>query len=221
MAVPPVAAAATHRPAADRVAAAARSPALVVAEGAAGIAWGVVVLTWPSATATVLAWLFGTQLLLTGALQFVVAAVGSVPVARVLMCLLGTLSIVMGLLCLRSPLQTTAVLGLLVGLTWVVTGMIRVVQGAATERGSTRAWRIGSGTVGLAAGGAVLVYADLGLVALVSLVGIVLLAQGTCLVAAALTAGSARKAPGTPAADRPHLVTAVPPVPPASPRARL
>jgi len=154
-------------------------------------------------------------------LQLTASAFGPAPGTRLLLCLLGTVSAVMGLLCLRAPLQTRVVLGLLIGITWVLAGVIRVVQGVVTERGATRGWRIGSGTVALAVGGVLLVYAGVGLVALASLLGIGLLAQGTCLLATAFTAGSARKAPGAQTGERPHLVTTVPPVPPAAPRARL
>ncbi|HEV7210547.1 MAG TPA: DUF308 domain-containing protein [Blastococcus sp.] len=217
MSVPPVAVAAS-RPVADRLTAVGRSPGLVVAEGAAGVAWGVVVLTWPAATAPVLAWLLGVQLLLTGLVQLTAAAFGADPGARVLLCALGTVSVVMGLLCLRPPLQTTFTLGLLVGIAWVLAGVMRVVQGVVIERGTTRGWRIGSGSVALAAGGVLLVYAGIGLVALASLLGIALLAQGTCLIATAFTAGSARKSAGAQPGERPHLVTTVPPVPPVAPR---
>jgi len=220
MPVPPVAVAAP-RPVVDRFSAIGRSPGLVIAEGAAGVAWGVVVLTWPAATAPVLAWLFGVQLLVSCVLQLTASAFGPAPGTRVLLCLLGTVSAVMGLLCLRAPLQTRVVLGLLIGITWVLAGVIRVVQGVVTERGTTRGWRIGSGTVALAIGGVLLVYAGIGLVALASLLGIGLLAQGTCLLATAFTAGSARKAAGAQTGERPHLVTTVPPVPPVAPRARL
>ena len=70
----------------------------------------------------------------------------------------GRLSLLVGLLCLRDPLQTLAVLGLLVGVAWTVGGIIRVVQGIVAERGATRGWRIASGVVWVVAGGVVLVY---------------------------------------------------------------
>lgn len=73
MGVPPATASRTDS-AVDRLAAAGRSPRLVVGEGALGMAVGVVMLAWPGATATVLALLFSVQLLITGVLQLAAAS---------------------------------------------------------------------------------------------------------------------------------------------------
>jgi uncharacterized membrane protein HdeD (DUF308 family) len=182
MSVPP--GAARVDPVVDRLAQVGRSPALVIAEGALGTVFGVVVLTWPGPTAAVLAVLFGVSLLVAGVLQFVAAFSDSGRTGgRGLSCVLGTLSLLVGLLCLRDPLQTVAVLGLLVGVAWTVGGVIRVVQGVVAGRGASRWWRIASGVVWVIAGGVVLVYPDASIVVLTSVLGIVLILDGACLIA--------------------------------------
>jgi uncharacterized membrane protein HdeD (DUF308 family) len=202
-------------PVVDRLAQIGRSPALVIAEGALGTIVGVLVLAWPGPTATVLAALFGINLLVAGVLQFVAAFSDAGPSGgRGVSCVLGTLSLLIGLLCLRDPLQTVAVLGLLVGVAWTVGGVLRVVQGIVAERGTTRAWRIASGLVWVVAGGVVLVYPGASIVVLTSVLGIVLIVDGACLIAAGFTMRHAQSgvlpamAPGPrPAIPRP----AVPP----------
>ena len=158
MSVPPTATR-VDDPVVDRMAQIGRSPALVIAEGALGTVLGVLVLTWPGPTATVLAVLFGINLLVAGVLQFVAAFSDAGGTGgRGLSCVLGTMSLLVGLLCLRDPLQTVAMLGLLVGVAWTIGGIVRVVQGIVAERGNTRGWRITSGAVWVVAGSVVLVY---------------------------------------------------------------
>jgi len=187
MSVPPTAAR-VEDPVVDRLAQIGRSPALVIAEGALGTVLGVLVLAWPGPTATVLAVLFGINLIVAGVLQFVAAFSDAGPTGgRGLSYVLGTTSLLVGLLCLRDPLQTVAVLGLLVGVAWTVGGVTRVGQGIVAERGTTRAWRIASGVGGGVAGCVVLVYPGASIVVLTSVLGIVLIVDGACLIATGFT----------------------------------
>ncbi len=61
-----------------------------------------------------------------------------------LLVLVGTISVLAGFLCLRSPLQTLVVIGLLVGSWWVVTGIAEAVtaitQGAGRTAGGGWRW---------------------------------------------------------------------------------
>jgi uncharacterized membrane protein HdeD (DUF308 family) len=199
---------------ADRLSGVGRSPVLLVAEGALSAVLGVLVLTWPGATVGVLAWIFGVLLVVTGVLHFVSAASGAA--GRVLSCVLGTLLILGGLLCLRTPLQTALVLGLLIGVVWVVGGVVRIAQGVVLGRGSARWWRIAAGALWVVAGGLLLEYPGASLVTLASILGIVLLLEGICLVAVGLTSHrSPASAPAAPS-EAPQRLTTVPPVPPSA-----
>jgi len=203
-----------HDPVDHRLAVVGRSPVLAVVEGALSAVLGVLVLTWPGATAGVLAWVFGILLITAGVLQLVSTASDDAGVGgRVLSGVLGTLSLLVGLLCLRTPLQTALVLGLLIGITWVIGGVIRTVQGIVVDSGVARWWRIAGGVLWVLAGGLVLVFPGAGLVALASILGIVLILEGTCLIAVGLTTRHSRGALSS-ATDTPHQLTTVPPVPP-------
>lgn len=204
-------------PVVDRLAKIGRSPALVIAEGALGAVLGVLVLTWPGPTATVLAVLFGIDLLVAAILQFTAAFSDAGRAGgRALSCLLGATSLLVGLLCLRDPLQTVTVLGLLIGVAWTVGGIVRVVQGIVAERSATRSWRIASGAVWLVAGAAVLVSPGAGIVVLTSVLGIVLLVHGACLIATGFTMRRAQPGAADTVSPGPRPAIPRPAVPPAA-----
>ena len=126
--------AAGRESAGDRIARVGESPGLVLGAGVVSILIGVLVLAWPGATIKVIAWLFAIQLLVAGVLQLISAfAAGRGPGGRVLFALLGALSILVGLLCLREPSQTALVLGLLIGAMWVIQGVVGIVEAIGNE----------------------------------------------------------------------------------------
>src|SRR3712207_3232413 len=136
------------------------SPTPTIIAGAVSVLVGVLVLVWPDISVVVLAWLFGIHLIVAGILQLVAAVWrNDGTAARVLLGLGGTFAILLGLLCLRGPLQTAVLLGLLVGATWVVTGIIGIVHAVAdTGRSRSRGWGVASGLLSAIAGAVVLVY---------------------------------------------------------------
>jgi uncharacterized membrane protein HdeD (DUF308 family) len=171
-------------PVGDRLAEAGRSPTLIFVAGALSILIGVLVLAWPGATVKVVAWLFAIQLLVAGILQLVSAFAGDDGAGRrVMFGLLGALSILVGFLCLREPLQTALVLGLLIGATWVVQGVVTVVTAIGSERGAARGWMIASGVLSVLGGAVVLIYPGASLVVLVWMLGIFLIVSGGVLIA--------------------------------------
>jgi uncharacterized membrane protein HdeD (DUF308 family) len=192
------------------------SPLAAVTEGGLAALVGVVVLAWPGPTAEVLAALFAAQLFATGALQLVAASASSTTLGdRVLSGALATLSLLIGLLCLRPPLQTALSLGVLIGILWVLGGAIRIGQAILAAPGAPRSWRIASGVLWLLAGALVLVYPGAGLITVATALGVVLVLQGALLVAGGLTVRPVGDAPGR--ADAPVRLTEHPPVRPRAP----
>jgi len=178
-----------------------RSKALRITFGVVTVAIGLLVLVWPGITILTAAVLFGVQLLITGVFWLVSSFTqgGSSGGHRVLLAVAGLLALVAGILSLRSPFQTVAVLALLLGATWVVGGVAEVFHGFGTS-----GWAVLSGVVTLVAGVVVLVMPLSGLVALAWLLGIALLVLGVLSVVAAVTEGRAPAAAssGTGAAGR-------------------
>jgi uncharacterized membrane protein HdeD (DUF308 family) len=165
-----------------------RSPMLTIGAGALSIVIAVLVLV-PANTVVVIAWLFAIQMVVTGVLQLIAAFAGDAGTGgRVLLGLLGALTILVGLLCLRAPLQTAVVLGLLIGAAWVVGGVIGIFHAINDGPRGDRGWRIASGLLSVLGGAVVLIYPGASLVTLAWLLGIVLLVTGVVLVAHGLFA---------------------------------
>ena len=157
--------------------------------GLVAVLVGVLVLVWPQATVTVVAVLFGVNLLVDGLLRVVQAILSPVEsvTARVLYGLLGIVSIAIGVLCLRNLLQTVAVLVLLVGLSWLIAGIIELVvvlsTGPPTRWTAHTALGLGTGVVAVLAGTVVLAYPKVTLGTLVVLLGASLLVYGAVSIA--------------------------------------
>jgi len=175
-----------------------------IATGAVSVLVGAIVLIWPDVSIVVLAWLFGLQLIIAGILQFVAACWRDVGVAvRVLLGLGGAFSILVGLLCLRGPLQTAVLLGLMVGATWVVTGLLGIVLAFGAEHDRHRGWSIVSGILSTIGGAIVLLNPEASVVVLTWTLGLVLLGSGLVVLQQGLAARHAGHGHRTVAVDTP------------------
>jgi uncharacterized membrane protein HdeD (DUF308 family) len=113
-------------PGADRIA---DHWGLVLTYGLVSIGLGLVLAVWPGETLVVCAVLIAIQILVSGVLRIVVAigARGLDGGVRALHGLIGGLAIIVGLLCLRDPVQTLLVIGILLEVWWVDSGVVDVV----------------------------------------------------------------------------------------------
>jgi uncharacterized membrane protein HdeD (DUF308 family) len=100
----------------------------------------------------------------------------------VLLGLIGALSILVGLLCLRQPLQTIMILGLLIGATWVVGGIVTVVRAFGGQSEQSHGWTMTSGILSTIGGVVILVYPGISLVAIIWFLGVVLVVTGAVFV---------------------------------------
>jgi uncharacterized membrane protein HdeD (DUF308 family) len=141
---------------------------------------GILIVAWPEATVGVVAVLFGIQLLLFGIFNLVrsISADDAGGGVRVLYALLGVLSIALGVLAMRHLLQTVAVLAVLVGLTWLLGGIIEFVNLLAEPARPGRGWAMALAALAALAGIVVLAYPTPSLITLTVLVGIWLIIWG-------------------------------------------
>jgi uncharacterized membrane protein HdeD (DUF308 family) len=147
-------------------------------------ATGGIILGWPDVAVVTVAVIVGIHLIVAGVIRVVTALPAKAGNAstRILYLLLGLLLVVAGLLCLRSPFHATALLVILVGLSWIVSGGIELFHGLTGGGG----WTVASGVVSLAAGIVVLAYPAPSARAMVWLFGLSLIAIGLVLVIAAI-----------------------------------
>lgn len=148
---------------------------------------GVIVLAWPGETLLVIAVLFGIQLIIAGIFRFVTAfaAEDASGGTRVLLALLGVLSIIIGLWAVRHVLLTLIALVVLLGIFWVVNGAIELFT-ALSHRGMPgRGWTAAIGVLSILAGIIVLIYPGPSLLTLSIVLGIWLLVYGVMEIMAA------------------------------------
>jgi uncharacterized membrane protein HdeD (DUF308 family) len=141
---------------------------------------GVAVLAWPKETLLVLAVLFGVQLIISGFFRLV-AALASDDLTggtRVLLALLGVLSVIVGLWAVRHVLLTLLALTVFLGIYWVISGVIDIFTALAHRGLPARGWTAASGVLSACAGLIVLAFPGLTLLGLAVVLGIWLIIFG-------------------------------------------
>lgn len=162
------------------------------------LAAGIVVLVWPDETLHVLAVVLGLYLLVSGAFRFVTAFSRDSEGSRTAMrALVAVLAILAGVLCLRHPLQTTAVLSLILGAYWLVSGLLVAFLAGWGRDMPNRGLAFALAALGIVAGIVVLAFPVESAVALARLLGLWLVLLGLGEVAMAFMRRSAaeRSAP--------------------------
>ncbi|MFD3331734.1 HdeD family acid-resistance protein [Streptomyces sp. NPDC058700] len=144
--------------------------ALLVA-GVAALVLGVLVLVWPGASVLVAGVLFGLYLLFSGVMQLIAAFGTHASTAlRVMAFISGALSILLGLLCFRGPMQSILLLALWIGIGWLFRGITQTMAAASDPAMPARGWQIFLGVVNALAG-VVLIVSPLESAAVLALLG--------------------------------------------------
>jgi uncharacterized membrane protein HdeD (DUF308 family) len=156
---------------------------------------GIAVLVWPSQTLLVLAVLFGIQLIITGMFRFVSAlAVDDLTGGtRVLLALLGVLSIIIGLWAVRHAVLTLLALTVFLGIFWIVSGVIDVFTALSHREMPNRGWSVTVGVLSAIAGIIVLAFPGLTLLGLAVILGIWLVVFGIMAIGGAFRLRSASR----------------------------
>jgi uncharacterized membrane protein HdeD (DUF308 family) len=167
----------------------------VLAYGVITLAAGVLVLAWPRETLLVLAVLLGIQLIVSGIFRFV-AALASQDLTggtRVLLALLGVLSVIIGLWAVRHALLTLLALTVFLGIFWIVNGVIEIFTAGSHREMHGRGWRVAMGILSIIAGIIVLGTPGISLVVLVFVLSIWLIMFGLLEVSQGLRLRSATR----------------------------
>ncbi|MFC4504702.1 MULTISPECIES: HdeD family acid-resistance protein [Streptomyces] len=169
---------------ADVLSALGRSWTWLLGSALATLVPGILILVWPDETLHVLAVLIGLYLLVTGAFRFV-AAFGREAHERTTGLLLAVLYVLAGVLCLRHPLQTIAALSLIVGVLWLVSGILTLHTALAAKDLPHRGVVLAAGLLAIVAGIVVLALPTESARALTRLLGLWLVLLGLVEVAVA------------------------------------
>jgi len=149
---------------------------------------GVLVVIKPRDTIYAFAILLGIWLFVAGLFRIVVAIADHEDTggARWLMAVLGLLSVIIGILFLRHTDETVTTLAFLIGLFWVVGGIIEFFNAYSEHGTPARGFRIGMGVLAFAAGIVTLVWPHLTLNVLAVIMGIWLILYGVLEIALSL-----------------------------------
>lgn len=164
---------------------------LQLAAGLAGTVLGVVVLAWPGPSLLVLGALFGICLVFAGAVQLA-GAYRPRPSGHVqaLALINGTLSLLLGLLCFRSPAQSVLLLALWIGFGWLIRGVSQTFTATTVPGLPDRRWQLCLGLIGILAGILMIVSPFASIAALTLVAGIWMITLGIAETAHSIRRGT-------------------------------
>ncbi len=148
---------------------------------------GAAIIAWPDKTVAVVAVLLGFSLLISGIFSLVASftqpdrTTGS----RVLMAISGVLSVALGFLAFQGVTQAVTILVIIVGLGWLMRGILELVAGISAKGVPGRGLVIAGGVISIAAGGAILLWPSATLTVIAWIVGFTLVAIGIVQMIAA------------------------------------
>jgi uncharacterized membrane protein HdeD (DUF308 family) len=166
----------------------------VLAFGVITLVAGVAVLAWPGRTLVVIAVLFGIQLIVTGIFRFVAAFASDdlTGGTRVLLAVLGVLSLIIGLYAVRHVFIALLALALLLGIFWIVNGVVELFRVLSHREMSHRGWTGLMGVLSIVAGIVVLAYPGISLLVLAVVLSVWLVVYGVMEIIVAFQLRSLR-----------------------------
>jgi uncharacterized membrane protein HdeD (DUF308 family) len=158
----------------------------IIAAAVAGV-----IFSWPGMTLAIIAVVFGIYVLIRGVIQFVTGAFapGVTSSGRVLSIILGVLLIAASIFMLRNVENSLTVLGLLIGLSWILDGIAIVI---AASRDRSRGISVIAGIVSIVAGIVFLFIPSDGVAFLTYFAGAVFVLLSVLQVIGAILVGKAR-----------------------------
>jgi uncharacterized membrane protein HdeD (DUF308 family) len=168
---------------------------LVLAYAIVTLGLAISLLVWPDVTVTIFTVLLAIQLIIAGVFRIITAiSMDRDGGVRALVGLSGGIGLIVGLLILRDPLQSVLVLGMVLGVFWLIVGVVDVLGALVAPPPEGRTGPLVTGLLSMAVGIFLVAYTDLSLKVLVVFVGIWLVAAGLLALYAAFKLRSMRPA---------------------------
>jgi uncharacterized membrane protein HdeD (DUF308 family) len=145
--------------------------------GVATLILGLIVTFYPSGSLAVVAVLLGLLMIISG-LFHLIRMFGSAESHRIWLGISGLLLIVLGVVLIRHLDLTVAIIGLIVGVSWIAQGLSALAGAMAADSGEGRGWWIFFGIVSLIGGIVIIAVPVASVTALAVLVGIWFVVQG-------------------------------------------
>jgi uncharacterized membrane protein HdeD (DUF308 family) len=157
--------------------------------GLVSVIAGILAIVYPDITLLALGIFIGVGLLFTGALD-IAEAIGGHPDSRALAAIIGVVSIIAGIVCLRRPGESLLAIVIVLGIFLIVEGVIRFIR--AFSELDDRAAVMGLGIIDVILGVLILSLPELSLVTLAVLFGISLILRGGFMLYVAFKLRGAR-----------------------------
>lgn len=182
-------------PPADEVVATSKHWGILLTSGILTGALGAVIIAWPEKTVAVAGVLLGISLLISGVFGVVASFTqpDQTTSSRVLVAISGVISLALGLIAFQGITQAVAILVIVVGIGWLMRGVIELVAGIAAQGVPGRGVVITSGAIGIAGGVAIMVWPSITLTVLCWIVGLTLLLVALIQIVGSLLLRSAGK----------------------------
>ncbi|MFL5885707.1 MAG: HdeD family acid-resistance protein [Thermoleophilaceae bacterium] len=148
---------------------------LVALVGLLSIAAGVIILFKPGDSLATLAVVAGVFLVMDAIVE-VLAAITGATASRGLVALLGVLTLIVGVLLIRHPIQGVAAVALFIGLWLITVGVVRLVE--AFETADHRGRRVFAASIEIVAGIVIVSSPNIGFATLALLAGIAFIVNG-------------------------------------------
>ena len=145
--------------------------------GVVTVILGLIIALHPSGSLNIIAVLIGVLLVISGIFYLVQAFDRSEP-HQVWLGIAGLLLVVIGVILIRHLNLTVALVGLVIGVTWIVQGLASLVTAFSGGTAERRGWWIFFGLIGLIAGIVVVAVPTTSVTVLAVLVGIWFIAEG-------------------------------------------
>ena len=162
--------------------------------GVAALGVGIFFVVSPHETLSTFTAIAGIFVLVDGVIAIIVSIFGSGE-SRGMLALMGVLSAIAGLILIKKPFETLVVFTLIVGVWFVVAGIVRAVS--AFDSGEARGGNLLIALLDLVAGAVILAWPDLSLATLAVIIGIVLIVRGALFIAAGWQLRTLDRALGT------------------------
>lgn len=150
---------------------------IFLVSGLVSVVIGAALLFWPDKTLSVVAWLIGLWIFFFGIIRFLVSLFGGDTDSRWPMLIVGVLGIVLGLVVMRNPTETIALIAIISGVFLIIAGLLDVWRGLTNDF-PERWWVAFGGIVSAGFGAALIFYTEITVTILAVIVGVFLLIEG-------------------------------------------
>ena len=163
---------------------------LFVVLGLVCLITGILAMVWPGITLLTLGILLGVYLMISAILEIIDAIVGE-PGGRALSAILGVVSLIAGVICIRRPGESLLAIVIVAGVYLIAEGVIRVVRAFSGE--GSRLWPVLLGVLDVVAGIVILAWPGIGLVTLAVFFAVTMVVRGAFAIVIGIKLRSASR----------------------------